>query len=363
MASTLDQFLSAIKRTPGNIAGGPVDVVNLLAGLVAGKGVEGLSKEPVGGSDWINRQFGMKDKGGGVQQVAEMAAGMMSPGGALKAVIVPAVLVKDAATIARARGMQNMGASDGRIFQETGIYSAPGDDILRAVISDEGAKVKYDKVSREVFNSPALRNSPGQFLRMNLFKQVPLKDVLEHPELFAINSKLKDVPVSGLFGSLGSAGYNPSKTADTFGSIKLGSTMSEKEFLRNLLHEVQHGIQEYYKMPMGGNERMFVDSRVPKVLDAIVQELPKAKTKEYADRLEAGRKEAKAMDRMGNQLYLRMAGEAEARAVETALDTRNYTRFPVSMYDVPLRELISPSQVQRLRPSQNLQDLIDSLVP
>jgi hypothetical protein len=313
---------------------------------VTGKGVEGLSKEPVGGSDWINRQFGMKDKGGGVQQVAEMAAGMMSPGGALKAVIVPAVLVKDAATIARARGMQNMGASDGRIFQETGIYSAPGDDILRAVISDEGAKVKYDKVSREVFNSPALRNSPGQFLRMDLFKQVPLKDV----------------PVSGLFGSPGSAGYNPSKTADTFGSIKLGSTMSEKEFLRNLLHEVQHGIQEYYKMPMGGNERMFVDSRVPKVLDAIVQELPKAKTKEYADRLEAGRKEAKAMDRMGNQLYLRMAGEAEARAVETALDTRNYTRFPVSMYDVPLRELISPSQVQRLRPSQNLQDLIDSLV-
>ena len=38
--SAVQQILDAAKKLPGNIVGGPVDLINLVAGLATGKGAE-----------------------------------------------------------------------------------------------------------------------------------------------------------------------------------------------------------------------------------------------------------------------------------------------------------------------------------
>ena len=75
-----EMLVEALKRTPGNIVGGGVDLANLALGLVTGKGFEGLVKTPAGGSEQINKMFGMGQSKDPAQQAAEAAMGMFSPG-------------------------------------------------------------------------------------------------------------------------------------------------------------------------------------------------------------------------------------------------------------------------------------------
>lgn len=73
-------LVEALKRTPGNILGGGVDVANLLLGLVTGKGLKGFVDNPVGGSESINQAVGLKQGQDPAQQAAEAVLGMFSPG-------------------------------------------------------------------------------------------------------------------------------------------------------------------------------------------------------------------------------------------------------------------------------------------
>jgi hypothetical protein len=73
---------NAVKRVPGLLAGAGVDTANLLLGALAGRGLQGLSKKPVGGSESINEAFGLKKSDNATQNAVEGVLGMMSPGGA-----------------------------------------------------------------------------------------------------------------------------------------------------------------------------------------------------------------------------------------------------------------------------------------
>lgn len=73
-------LVEALKRTPGNIAGGGVDLVNMALGLLTGKGLKGFVDKPVGGSESINQAVGLKQGQDPAQQAAEAVLGMFSPG-------------------------------------------------------------------------------------------------------------------------------------------------------------------------------------------------------------------------------------------------------------------------------------------
>lgn len=73
-------LVEALKRTPGNIVGGGVDIANIALGLLTGKGFDGLVDKPAGGSKSINESFGMKQSQDPAQQAAEAVMGMFSPG-------------------------------------------------------------------------------------------------------------------------------------------------------------------------------------------------------------------------------------------------------------------------------------------
>jgi hypothetical protein len=79
---------NALKRTPGLLAGGPVDLANLVLGAITGKGIAGLVKKPVGGSESINEAFGMPASKDAFQQGVEAVTGMLSPSGTMSKAIL-----------------------------------------------------------------------------------------------------------------------------------------------------------------------------------------------------------------------------------------------------------------------------------
>lgn len=54
MPTISESAQNALKRLPAQIAGGSVDTVNFVLGLLSGKGMSGLTKDPIGGSERLN---------------------------------------------------------------------------------------------------------------------------------------------------------------------------------------------------------------------------------------------------------------------------------------------------------------------
>lgn len=93
--SILTQVFAGIKKLPGQIIGGPVDVSNLLLGAVTGKGVSGFTDTPVGGSKQINSFFGMGENSSGLAEDVTSVVGnaIIPAGGSSKlAILLPALI-------------------------------------------------------------------------------------------------------------------------------------------------------------------------------------------------------------------------------------------------------------------------------
>lgn len=261
-----DQILEAAKKLPGNIVGGPVDLVNLVMGLAAGKGVEGLSSKPVLGSKQINEFFGMKDSKGLVEDVASAAMGMVSPGGAAKAVIVPAMMVvKDFRTYNKINKVLDPSkpvdpGMEKSIFKRTGVYRDPVDGQLKAIIPDKDIKLQPGAIKREEGTTFNISESPVQRVRpsSSVFdKPIALEQLIDHPELFRAMPELRNVQVgSGLFMGRGDAAYNAQDDR-----IFMGMEKSEKDFISTLLHEVQHAIQSREGFSRGGSPAQFIGDK------------------------------------------------------------------------------------------------------
>lgn len=114
----LEPVLRSLRRWPAQIAGGPVDLSNLVLGLLAGKGTAGLAEEPIGGSEHLYRLTDNQTPG---DPLLELALGFVGPGtltkGLLAAATIPAAL---AVTKASAKEAKALSKQTGHIGPMTG---------------------------------------------------------------------------------------------------------------------------------------------------------------------------------------------------------------------------------------------------
>ena len=167
---------------------------------------------------------------------------------------------------ARANQMANMGASEGRILQETGLSkvpTSPTEFTWGRQVSDKGATINQDILNKLKTNLDKIviaNNSTP-------VENIQLKDLLNHPELYKAYPEIGNISVEktngfqqlggvkGFYDSashiLGVTGLNPYMTKPEQVASQL------KDHISTLLHEAQHAVQTVEKWPRGGNTGEF----------------------------------------------------------------------------------------------------------
>lgn len=325
-------LLDAIKRTPGNIVGGPADLSNLILGALAGKGISGFVAQPVGGSNWINSRFGLESTKTLADQTAEAVLGMATPSGmakgavlglsplvaslaaGMKGVNVGTNLSKQAGVIAPINkhvadtlGIQSVVdrvlsmAAEGKSTWKSGVESEkalremrnPG-GALSVFIGPEGIpRLKIDPAVAQLAPSfksklfESYRSTPrdNSFVRLPsnmhykneewLGAPVKLSDIMLHPSLYDISPTLAnaDVRTSLLVDASGALGaYNKNLNTITLPITAFAPHKLANDpvgsLLETLLHESTHGLQAAAKVREGGS---------PEVAD-LVKQLTAART-------------------------------------------------------------------------------------
>lgn len=256
--------------------------------------------------------------------VADAISSLTGGGGSIKdaeATIVPANLIKNAGLINVALERLQRGLKPVDVYNATGVYRGPVDNKLRAVVSDAAAK----------FNSkPPQGKSSADWV---------LGDMIDHPELFEAMPDLKNIKIRPLTAEQRASGLKaaylhpykdlPEEIRYTTKGIKDGN-----ELLSDMLHEVQHAIQQRGGFQKGANSKSVLD------------------TPEFSSMLSQSRNQRLQVDDetvfkdLQRDLYTRTAGEAEARAVQymktlgDSGDSGAYTAFPLGLYDTDVNRLI-----------------------
>jgi hypothetical protein len=338
----------ALKRTPGLIAGGAVDVANLAMGALVGKGLEGLSAKPVGGGEWINEKFGMPASKDAFQQGTEAALSMLSPSGAAKAVIVPLIAANRVAktlgiekVVNRAEDMAKTGESAWKIGVESEQALAaarnPGGAMSVFVGPDGIPRLKIDPAVASISKSAGIKTAPAWYgtrtaakLPSNMIAgkdellgpAVPLSDILYHPSLYNISpaagtATVRHSALLDIFG--GSGSYNAASNTMTLPAKSLGPARIKNDpvgyLLETLLHESTHLLQMENKVRSGGAAK--IDSILKNITEAetagsfrSASELAKLKT--YAESLR-NMPDSARKDELIHNLYMNNYGEWEAR--------------------------------------------------
>lgn len=356
--SMLNQILEAAKKLPGQTVGAPADIANLLMGLAAGKGTKGFVDKPIGGSESINEKFGLGKSTGTGEDIASMLMSLATPGGmakgALAGVMVPANLLKDFKTFNQAKKALAAGEDAEKVYGSTGVFKLPKDDVLRAVIPDDVAKLKESPILQRV-NALYSPNGPSQVINTSVTATKKLEDILDHPELFKAMPELKDIKVTGEFGGFNSGSYN--EATDT---IKLGATRTNKDLLSILLHETQHAIQSKAGMTPGTNPGAFIQNKdaikdaAKKIQD--LKQISDARMKINPHKGEVNinkalGNESKALEKVeadSMQSYAHAQGEAESRLVQKQFKERDYKTYPPNLLKSDDAELNLPVALDKL---------------
>jgi len=262
----------------------------------------------------------------------------------------------DAAAAKRAEEMEAAGADPETIWRETGTYRGT-DDQLRQEILDEmafkpgyglpGGRSRAYNVNEAVFN-PAMRAA--------------YPDIME--ETLTTMRVKPDVPETGYFQERVPA------TRETFGlDPEIGVSGRNRPEIKSVLaHELQHAVQAKEKFARGGNpdqfkimsagEREETINRLRRKIgqmaadrhkdgEFIISGFERAKPETLADpEIRDMMYELKRVETMADprEQYKRLAGEAEARAVQARLGMTKEQRrqtYPFKSYDVPVNELIN----------------------
>lgn len=373
--STSSQLLTALQRTPGNIAGAPVDLANLLAGFVSGRGVGGLvpGVQAVGGSDWINSKFGLTEKGDTAQQSAEAVASLATPGGIAKGAVIglsPLVATmlsgikgakaaamagpgaKQAGMIVPAKvlNFSNAKAAEKLIdsgaakeaWKKYGVYRDNVDGQLKSVLSDAGAKFKDGALKATLQGNYGKGPVPWYSLINDTHgaKDRLLSDVLEHP---ALEKALPDIYYGLKISPSSGMGY---RGAYYKGKVDLTAGTSQKDMMSTMLHEIQHGVQDNYGFATGGNSREFI--RRADSMKEIETALKKISDKRYDDKLEKIipgsllaniNRVALVPGKEAFKRYEQIPGEVEARTVQKMFENNNYRVNPQALQLQEYRKL------------------------
>lgn len=239
--------------------------------------------------------------------------------------IGPKARTWDALAAQKAKMLEDIGRDAKSIWQETGTWRGP-DGKLRQEISDQPAKITED-----VFN---------QIVANKQFKG-PIGQAMTHQDLFKAYPESAGIP-STFFAQETPTGNVLRGRADTFQIPQLTvggpSTTSQRS---TALHELQHAVQQKEGFARGGNMSEFTNytgalerARLNNGFDPVTGDF------DFVIEEQIKRFGADPFD-----AYRRLAGEAEARAVQKRRNLTPEQRratFPEESYDVPLNQLIMP---------------------
>ena len=340
---------NALKRTPGLLAGGPADLANLVLGALTGKGMSGLVSKPLGGAESINEAFGMPASKDAFQQGVEAVTGMLSPGGAAKAIIIPAAVAKMTLKELRsAQSLINAGKVD-EAYKTHKVYEDPISGELLKVIPDTNVKLSNKKF--DIFTNASDKGTPTP-LTVSLGVTAPqttLAEGLLHPELYAATPDIGTTMLGAYtqrkmggikdYAEHGGAHFVPGNVnmppqiAAGMTSRYPGSIVNPENpfttMVSNILHETQHAVQNKTGMPQGGtSSQFFTDSnRVKQAQKEIEAQWATGKKATGYARTVLDKATDEAFD-----LYRALPGEVQSRLVQLQYVTGDYNTHPLVLY-------------------------------
>jgi hypothetical protein len=286
--------------------------------------------------------------------------------------IGPGAKTWDAQAAKKAQTMAAKGIDPKTIWNETGTFKGP-DGMWRQEIDDSAARMQMDwldsaRISRRGGGAPYV-----------------VDEVIDHPKLMDAYNDIGDVAVFPNKSKDLGASYN---TTDDSITIKFGDqnkftparvpTTGQRSSLEeigdsgsppsNLLHELQHAIQQREGFAQGGTPTGLMEALRNDAVDMrrAASKLDSSAWRNDplgpAELLKPGaRKRALEMERQAQKLenwagridtfgdgyahdaYRHLAGEAEARATQARMNMNMAQRrevFPLDSYDVPIDQLI-----------------------
>jgi hypothetical protein len=328
-----------------------------------GKNVTNIAAFSPLGAAFGGDEFGTAAKEGDKFGMALGALEGVGIGGDIaKLAIFGGVLAKtaDLGALNKAQKLESGGAGRDEVWKETGWFNDKGD--WKFEISDY---LDFD-------NEVGADINPSSFQMIKDFGGTTQENFMGHPELYGAYPNLKDRPIRSVAGSGGQ--YNTGTDVVSIGDKLLSPTsgveLSNTQSVN--LHELQHAIQQREKFAGGGSPTEFeltpklqadslkqwgdisvlkrlINGRgedlAPSKFETLIgrppseMELSLAKSKSFDD-IAAAQKNLRTdpVDK-----YERLAGEAEARNVQTRMDLTPQQRRdnpPWKTLDVPEDELI-----------------------
>lgn len=368
----MSELFEAIKRTPGNIVGGGVDLANLVLGALTGAGLKGFVEKPIGGSEQLNEMFGLKAPQSTTQALTETALGMINPTATAKGATLAALSVlpllagaKKGAKLAtgprakqagmivpatpdivstlgiqdvidRAKDMATAGKSTWAVGVESekALRTArnPGEALSVFIGPDGLPRIKLDTANARIaskylpakdrYGAPVvskhLQAAPGDIAG----PEIPLSDILLHPSLYQLspNAAAAKVQTNEWFDIFGNKGGYSEPT----NSIQISRGIAPANRVRNdpigdlletLLHENVHLVQFENKLRTGGSDKL---KSIQGALDE-ARSKGSFRTTKQLDELQAylnhlaKQPDSAARDKALHNLYLSNYGEWEAR--------------------------------------------------
>ena len=301
----LRDFREAI--SPSNVFS-PSDIASFApgGGLVnawhdSGKGMQSLAQ-----GDWS----------GAAANYGNMLLNMVPEGAALGKLAMfagPAAKTADHALLAEAQRLSAGGADARKVWDETGWFTG-ADGKWRFEIPDNGA-------------SFALRDSGG--------REMPLHSSLAHPQLFDAYPQLSDTPTVVKQAPARGGHYLSIEPGDGAMELRAPDHWQGRSVA---LHESQHGVQNLEGFDRGGNSMglkpntpawdIYMERRA--VMEQSARENGMPSIPAWID--------VEAQKSAAQEAYRRMAGEVEARNVQTRMDMQPWERRatpPWETKDVP----------------------------
>jgi hypothetical protein len=242
--------------------------------------------------------------------------------------------------------MEKAGAKPEDIWSATGTFRG-AEGKLRQEISDKYSTIKgggsFEDVIMNAYDRGVERTrGTGQREYWQPYKTT-VEDVLFHhnlseayPELMKIESQLTPT-------SAGSKGQLMLTDKDLIMQIRpdLQGTKAES----TMLHELQHGVQEKEGFAKGGSVEGVVKeaNKEAEEIAKKLNEMPYGSPQYEETYKKFLEKRQNITVDQAQDMYKRLAGEAEARAVQSRMnmtDAERRAKFPYQSYDVPINELI-----------------------
>ena len=340
------QFAQDIKKTIGNIPGRVSDWAKanpMEAALTAGSMVPGIGDAAGLGADVVHYWNNPKD-------ITPTNLGISAVGAALP--FVPGfagifagkkALTANSDALDLAKRMESDGASRDEIWKAT------GDQFGQPWVNDAkggGWKFEIDDSSSRI--APKGEVSFGQLENVGAYTpESRLGDNIWHQGLYDGYPKISEINTSLAKADYPSGSFHSTTMNEKPFRSEIKADGADLESIKStLLHEGQHGVQEAEGFARGGSSTGPYQSGE---LDAVTAEIfdkiklhPANKGESKSDLFQHARKLANTPD-MRDKIYRRLAGEAEARNVQTRIDYPMQQRIdeaPWTTLDVPENELI-----------------------